>query len=213
MGKNKGYKSMIAVIVSIVMIIVLPASIFIGARKTVRYRFSGTAVEAEVTAAYKVGRSYHTEAMYTDEYGSVYIADTIYNGTPSVGDKFTGYYLPEDPYQLYRMPPAGLIVAFASVMLLIFVVCLVVLVKNIRVHRGNKLLSVYGKPVKATVLTVSRKGSSFKSDCLVSFTDENGTLQNAVVTFNKSIPVPDSECTVLYCLTKKGKLICDLIEL
>ena len=213
MGKNKGYKSMIAVITCIVILIALPIAIFIGARKTVNYKFNGIAVEAEVTAADKVGSTWHTEASYIDEFGNFYLADTIYNGVPSVGEKFTGYYLPEDPYQLYRMPPTGLLIGFGAMFLTIFTASLIVLVKSIRIHRGNKMLSKYGKPVKATVLAVSRRGSSFTSDVLVGFNDENGTLQNATVTFNKSIPVPDSECTVIYYINKKGRLICDLIEL
>ena len=213
MGKNKGYRSMIAAMTSFLLLAVLIVSTVLGLRVVLKYRLNGILTEAEVTVAEKHGMTYRTESSYYDENGRMHLAETTFNGVPTVGEKFEGYYLPEEPGKLYRMPHAGLIAAFASIWVILMLVCIIVFIKSIRTHRGNRLLSVHGEPVKARVLAVSRKGRSFVSNCLVSFTDGDGILQNTTVTFNKSIPAVDQECTVLYCKTKKGRLICDLIEL
>ncbi len=212
MGKNKGYRSMMTAIFCGIIVILMPVCIFLGTRKTIDCRINGTEVEAEVTAVTRIGRTRQVEAIYYDSNGALHICETVYNGIPNVGDRFTGYTDPDDPDKLYRMPSTVLLIVFGTVYAALLLVSLISLFRSIRIHRENRLLSERGTLVKGRIVSVNRR-SKFVYDCFANFTDDEGTTQTVMVTFSKSIPAPDTECSLVYYRTPKGRLICDLIEL
>ncbi len=213
MGKNKGYNSMMTFIYCLIILVVLPVSIFIGARKTIDYRLNGTPVDAEVAVVTKIGRTaYVVEAIYYDDGGRLHICETVYNGIAHVGDRFTGYVLPDVPDKLYRMPALWVLIVFLMLYGGLVLTCVILLVKSFKVHRENRLLSEKGIIAKAVILNVNKR-KSFVYDCFVNFTDSEGTQQTVMVTFTKSVPAPDTECSIVYCYTPGGRLIHDLIEL
>ena len=212
MGKNKGYRSMMAVIFSALILIVMSVSVFLGTRKTIQYRISGTPVDAVVTMSSKIANTRYVEAMYYDENNRPHICETVYNGIAAVGDEFTGYVLPDVPDKLYRMPPLWLVLLAGTLFGAMIIISLVVLVKNIRIHRENKMLSIHGQATHAEIVNIQRKGR-FKARCYVRFRDDTQTERFAYVTFTKSIPPENGTCKVFYYITPKGKTMCDLIEL
>lgn len=212
MGKNKGYKSMMAIIGCVFFLIAMSVAVFLGGRKTLNYKMNGTPVEARVTQVFKVGKTELVESVYMSEFGFEITADTIFNGSPEVGDVFTGYVLPDEPGEVYRMPPSWLIALFCGVLGLLYILCIVIIILSARTHRHNRLLSVNGIPAKASIMQVTRV-KTFVFNCLVSFTAYNGIEYTATVQFTRSVPNADGECSIIYYLTPKGKLIVDLIEL
>ncbi len=212
MGKNKGYKSMISAIVCFIFMAAGAVCIFLAARTTLTYRFSGKKTVAVVTASMKGGRFRSVEAMYYDENNRPHFCETVYNGIATVGDEFEAYIHPDDPNKLLRMPKTWLIVLFLLLFGSMFIGGLIGLILSVRTHHRITSLSKSGTTVQAEVIMINRRGD-FVYDCVMNFVDLDGETQTQTVTFTKTIPAAGEKYPVVYIKTNKGKVFCELIEL
>lgn len=213
MNKNKSGKALAVFFVCLVIIIVLPVSVFIGARKMMNYKLNGLKVQCEVTEVIeRVNGPQQVRVVYTNENGVTLGANAVMNRRVSVGDKAEGYVLREKPFDVYVMPSGELIAVFCLIFGLVIIAAFVGLFLGLRAYREHRLLVSRGVLTKGKLLFVQETGK-FVYNTQVSFRDSDGEEQIFPYVFTKVVPSQDKEYNVVYFKKKNGRVVSELIEL
>ena len=212
MGKNKGYTSMMRVIFSAAVIIALQVFVFYIVKEPLDYIVNGYRGRAVIMVSGTEDDAGYVEAMYKASDGRSHFSEVLTYGDTYVGESFEAYILDSRQELIFSMPKAMYIGAFAAGYALIMIISIALLASGASTHRKNRLLSEYGIPVKGLIVNVIRR-KAFVHDCVVTFLDENGAYQTATVRFTRTVPAHGQECSLIYYVTAKGRVICDVIEL
>ena len=212
MGKSKGYTSMMRVIFSVAVIIALQIIAACFLSKPLDYIINGYRGDAVVTVTGIEDDADYVEAMYMASDGRTHFSEVLTYGDVYGGEPFSAYILDREPELIFRMPKTSYIVLFIGGYALLMIIFIAILASNASAPRKNRLLSEYGIPVKGEIINVKRR-KAFVHDCVVTFPDENGSYRTATVRFTRTVPAHGQECSLVYYVTARGSVLCDVIEL
>lgn len=211
MGKNKGYKALCTMIICIAVFCAAQIALFWFAFTPIKYVISGEKCPAVITVIGDEDDKNYIEAMYDRPNGRSGYAQVLTYGRPDHNEHFDAYVL-EGEKKVFRMPAWWIVTAFFGGYTALMLITVIAGVRAQRVHSAMNQLSKYGKTAKGEIITVTKK-RAFCFDCNVSFRDSEGTLQNAFLRFTRTVPKEGETCTVLYHITKNGRLLCENMEL
>lgn len=204
------------IVIIIMLVIVLPISVFIGKRKTVNYMVNGENVTATITDVRQNGitiKSGETvTVVYENDKGEMIYAKAITNSNDNhVGKVIVGKIIKDDPYNVYVMPSKGLNIFLYILTGLLFLMGILFLWGKGRCIRIDKLLRNHGTTVvDAKVTKVYHNGSNHYVD--LEFVDnQSNVLKAHTEDYISSRQVGDT-CIIRYYIKSPNNIYSKILK-
>ena len=213
MNKNRSGKALGIMFFCLLIIIVLPLSVFMGARKMINYKLNGAPVHCEVIKVEEdLNGRQQVRVKYTNKNGIELSARATMNRRVSVGDEAEGFVLPEQPFDVYVMPAPALIGVVCGIFGVLVAAAAIGFVVALKMYLDHKKLVSHGTLTKGRLLFI-QETKRFVYNTQVSFRDSDGEEQIFNYVFTRVVPEPEKDYNVAYIKKKNGKVAAELIEL
>lgn len=204
------------ILIGIALIVCIPGAFLFGYLNNLEYQKNGTEVECTVFAYEKVGRSSELQVKYYDENGNRYEAYVKNGGVnPYIGQEFTGYVLPDDPYEVYRKEDLFVII-------LAFMLCGVCIIGGVYLIFGtiaerntSERLRKDGIRGECEIFEVTMEKIAkgrLVYPAKFRYIDDNGDEQRGKHIFERRPPELGDKFDIVYARKSNGKYISMLIE-
>ncbi len=196
-------------ILGFAFVICIPAAFIFGYLNNLDYEKNGTAVECEVYAYETLGRHTDIWVNYTGDDGVRYEAHVENDSRKTyIGEKFTGYVMPDEPTLVYRKQDKALV----GVMFAICTVCVALgiwaIVALFKGNRESKLIEANGIRGECVIVEVTMQKlgrGNLVYPAKFRYTDEFGNEHTDTHVFEMRPPELGDKYNVIYARKSNGR--------